>query len=156
MKRIFMLAAAAVLLSWAGSHAADLKPTRSDKCPVCGMFVYKYPDWTTSITMADGKVFWFDGPKDLFKFVRSVGTYAPGKTETDISEVSVKEYYGLKPIDGRKAFYVIGSDVLGPMGRELIPFLSEKDAREFMSDHKGKQILRFEDVTPEILKGLDY
>jgi nitrous oxide reductase accessory protein NosL len=41
------------------------------------------------------------------------------------------------------------------MGRELIPFSKAEDAREFMKDHKGKAILRFRDVTPEVLKGLD-
>ena len=49
----------------------------------------------------------------------------------------------------------MGSDIYGPMGRELIPFEKETDAREFMKDHKGKSMLRFTDVTPDILKGLD-
>jgi len=41
------------------------------------------------------------------------------------------------------------------MGRELIPFAREIEAREFKKDHKGKSILRFKDVTPAIVKGLD-
>ena len=39
-----------------------------DKCPVCGMFVYKYPDWTAEIIFEEGAVFYFDGAKDFFKF----------------------------------------------------------------------------------------
>jgi nitrous oxide reductase accessory protein NosL len=31
---------------------------------------------------------------------------------------------------------VIGSDVLGPMGHELVPHDSSEEAREFMADHK--------------------
>jgi hypothetical protein len=50
---------------------------------------------------------------------------------------------------------VIGSDVLGPMGHELVPHDSSEEAREFMQDHKGRRVLRFEEVTPELLKALD-
>ena len=58
-------------------------------------------------------------------------------------------------IDGFKAFYVVGSDIYGPMGRELIPFEKEADAREFMKDHKGNRVLKLISVTPDILKSLD-
>jgi nitrous oxide reductase accessory protein NosL len=66
----------------------------------------------------------------------------------------VKDYYSLEVIDGRTAFYVEGSDVYGPMGRELVPFGREKDARQFMKDHKGKSLFRFGEITTEILAGL--
>ena len=65
------------------------------------------------------------------------------------------EYYDMELIDVRKAFFVIGSDVYGPMGHELIPFATEEDARTFMSDHKGKSILRFEEITPRVIEKLD-
>jgi len=58
-------------------------------------------------------------------------------------------------IDGLKAFYVIGSDVYGPMGRELIPFGSRSDAEEFRKDHQGKAVLEFNGITPDAVKGLD-
>ena len=65
------------------------------------------------------------------------------------------DYYGLSWIDARKAWYVLGSDVYGPMGRELIPLEREADAREFMKDHKGMRIIRFSEATPEVIKTLD-
>jgi nitrous oxide reductase accessory protein NosL len=58
-------------------------------------------------------------------------------------------------IDARAAFFVSGSDVNGPMGSELIPFSTEKDARSFKLDHKGKLILRFSDVTRQTIKSLN-
>ena len=61
----------------------------------------------------------------------------------------------MKIIDAGKAFFVIGSDVYGPMGSELIPFVSESDAEGFKKDHEGKRILRFEDINPGIIKILD-
>jgi copper chaperone NosL len=131
------------------------KPSKTDKCPVCGMFVYKYPDWTAEIIFEDGSVFFFDGAKDLFKFYFNLKTYHPRKTYTDISAVYVTEYYDLKLINAQDAVYVIGSDIYGPMGRELIPFASEADAGEFMKDHKGKRVLRFENIKPSVIDKLD-
>ena len=64
-------------------------------------------------------------------------------------------YYELAPVDGLKAWYVAGSDVYGPMGRELIGFQKEEDAREFMADHAGKVLYKFQDVTREVVEGLD-
>ena len=48
-----------------------------------------------------------------------------------------------------------GSDVYGPMGRELIPFGDEAAAKEFLADHKGQAILGFSQITPAVVKGLD-
>jgi copper chaperone NosL len=131
------------------------KPSARDKCPVCGMFVAKYPDWTTVMLFRDGSRVFFDGAKDMFKYYLDMKRYAPAKNPSDVEAVRVTDYYSLTPIDGRDAYYVIGSDIYGPMGRELIPFAKESDAKEFLKDHKGKGMLRFKEVTQETLKGLD-
>ncbi len=132
-----------------------LKPTVRDKCPVCGMFVAKYPDWTTAILFKEGPPLFFDGAKDLFKYLLDPKRYGPEQRREDIATVMVKEYYGLSWIDARKAWYVLGSDVFGPMGKELIPLETEDDAKEFMKDHKGMKIIRFSDVAPEVMKTLE-
>ncbi|MEW6002462.1 MAG: nitrous oxide reductase accessory protein NosL [Nitrospirota bacterium] len=62
------------------------------------------------------------------------------------------DYYSAKPVDAKKAYFVKGSDVFGPMGAELIPLETEAKAREFLKDHKGKRILSFNEVRPEDLK----
>jgi nitrous oxide reductase accessory protein NosL len=69
--------------------------------------------------------------------------------------IQVKDYYGLKHVDARSAHYVLGSDVLGPMGKELVPFAGEASAREFLKDHHGKKLLLFQDITPIVLKELE-
>jgi len=119
------------------------------------MFVAKYPDFLAQILFKDGSSLFFDGAKDLFRCYLNLKKYSSSKNPSDVDSIYVNDYYGLISIDGYKAFYVIGSDVYGPMGRELIPFEKKTDAREFMKDHKGKSMLRFTDVTPDILKGLD-
>jgi len=41
------------------------------------------------------------------------------------------------------------------MGHELIPFDTEKNAENFMADHKGLKILRFDEINTELLNLLD-
>jgi nitrous oxide reductase accessory protein NosL len=130
-------------------------PGPNSVCPVCGMFVAKYPEWVAAVVFKDGHAHYFDGAKDLFKFMRDIGSYAPGHGPADIAIVAVTDYYGVKTMDARGAFFVVGSDVLGPMGHELVPLASKQDAEEFMADHKGKRILTFDQVGSELLKSLD-
>ena len=132
-----------------------LKPTARDKCPVCGTFVAKFPDWTTALRYKDGSYAFFDGVKDMFKYLLDSKRYDAAHKREDIASFMVKEYYGLSWIDAQTAWYVLGSDVFGPMGRELIPLRTEADAKEFMRDHKGKRIIRFSDVTTEVIRSID-
>ncbi len=131
------------------------KPAARDKCPVCGMFVAKYPDWLAAVRLKDGSHVFFDGAKDMFKYLHDMKKYDPSRRPEDIQAVAVMDYYGLAWIDARKAWYVLGSDVYGPMGRELIPLEREADAREFMKDHKGIKIIRFTEATQGVIKSLD-
>ena len=129
--------------------------TAKDKCPVCGMFAAKYPDFAAQIIFKDGSYAAFDGTKDLFKYHSNLAKYNPSKKLTDIDAIYVTDYYDLKWIDGYKAFYVEGSDVYGPMGRELIPFAKEAGAEQFMTDHIGKSLLKFDEITHDLIKRLD-
>ena len=139
----------------AAEDPKPLKPSARDKCPVCGMFVAKYPDWQAQVIFRDGSLAYFDGTKDMFKYLFNLKKYNPTKKPADIRAIYVTDYYELIFINGREAYYVAGSDIYGPMGRELIPFRKEADARGFLKDHKGKTLLKSEEVTPEIVRGLD-
>jgi nitrous oxide reductase accessory protein NosL len=119
------------------------------------MFVAKYPDFTAEILFKDGSYAVFDGAKDLFKYYLNLKKYKPAKGHEDIDSIYVTDYYTLKPIDGLRAYYVAGSDVYGPMGKELISTAEEEDARGFLKDHGGRSILRFGDVTAEMIRRLD-
>ncbi len=130
-------------------------PAPTDTCPVCGMFVSKYPAWVATVLYKDGHAHHFDGAKDMFKYLLDMPKWAPGHREEDIKIIGVTEYYGMQKIDARQAFYVIGSDVYGPMGHELIPLASMDDAKEFMQDHNGVEIMRFGQVKPDLLINLD-
>lgn len=123
-----------------------MSATKEEKCPVCGMFLYKYPTWIARIYYTNAS-FGFDGIKDMMKY------YFAHKE--NIQEILVQEYYTQETINAREAFFVLGSDVYGPMGNELIAFRDKKSAEQFLFDHKGKVILRFEALTPEHIYKLD-
>nr|WP_330178404.1 nitrous oxide reductase accessory protein NosL [Candidatus Vondammii sp. HM_W22] len=130
-------------------------PGLKDTCPVCGMFVAKYPEWIATVLYKDGHAHHFDGAKDLFKYLLDLPKWALGHRAEDMQTIGVTEYYGLTRIPARDAVYVIGSDVLGPMGHELVPLETREDAEEFISDHAGKRILTFQEVTRSLLINLD-
>jgi nitrous oxide reductase accessory protein NosL len=157
MKKILPVTIAILLISsvvFAGDKK-PVKPTQKDKCPVCGMFVAKYPDFIAEIIFKDGSYAVFDGVKDMMKYYLDVAKFDPSRKAAEIDAIYVTDYYSLTLIDGTGAFYVIGSDVYGQMGKELVPFGKEKDAQEFKKDHKGKAIMTFKEITSETVKTLD-
>ncbi len=146
------------LVMSASTMAAGVKPVKireSDKCPVCGMFVAKYQDFAAQMLFRDGSYAVFDGVKDMLKCYTNLPQYAPGRKKADISAIYVTNYYTLGLIDGYRAYYVSGSDVNGPMGKELVPFVKKTDASEFMKDHKGKSTLTFKEINTSIIKSLE-
>lgn len=130
-------------------------PDETATCPVCGMFVAKYPEWIAHVRYEDDHKHYFDGAKDLFKYLENPEKWAGTLKHEKILDIGVTEYYDLQRVNAKEAWYVIGSDVLGPMGHELIPLASENDARDFSKDHSGTKILRFHDINNALLERLD-
>lgn len=144
------------LMAGHSHNSQDIKgqievPTKV-KCPVCGMFVAKYPKWAALINV-DAKHYYFDGVKDMMKFYIFDVDFPYDRNK--IIQIQVTDFYTLQALDAKQAFYVIGSDVYGPMGNELIPFLSKKAAENFMRDHRGEKIIRFDEISPKLVMGLD-
>lgn len=145
-----------MLLLVASCFAADpvLAPGPKDKCAVCGMFVAEFKAWVASVEYQDGGRAFFDGPKDLFAYLGDLKQYDPGRKAEEIERILVTDYYTTKALDAREAFFVAGSDVMGPMGTELVPFKNKSEAGTFLLDHKGKKVLTFDEVTPAVLDSL--
>jgi copper chaperone NosL len=130
-------------------------PPQKEKCPVCGMFVSLFLDWNARIEFKDSSHATFDGAKCMSKYYLNIEKYNPQKSKNDVTEISVKDYYSKASSDALQAFYVIWSDVYGPMGHEPIPFEKEVDARKFLEEHKGKKILRFKEINSNLIRSLD-
>ena len=123
-----------------------------ERCSVCGMFVAKYPDWITQVRLSNGTMKFFDGVKDMMAFSFDPASFgAPGQKA---QEIWVKDYYTLAWLDGRSAWYVIGSNVYGPMGHEFIPFSSAAAAESFRKDHNGTKVVRFDEITESLVQSM--
>ena len=126
--------------------ADTIKVPKSAKCPVCGMFVAKYPKWAATVS-DKGKNYYFDGVKDMMKFIF--------KTKKEYKNIKVTDYYTTNEIDAIKAYYVTGSTIYGPMGHELIPFSTREKAESFKDDHSGKKILRYSQIDKKVINEID-
>lgn len=127
-------------------HFEKLSVSKEEKCPVCGMFLYKYPSWIAKIEYKT-EAHYFDGNKDLFKYYFA--------HRRGIVNILVPDYYTQKTLDATQAFFVIGSDVYGPMGNELVAFETLQSAKKFLLDHKGKKVVRFDEVDEDMVYSLD-
>lgn len=127
-------------------------PGKKDRCPVCGMFVYKYPKWAAGIIFKDGSRYFHCCPKCMLHNLNHVQKYQPGKKREDIVQVWVTEYYTTRRMDAGEVSFVIGTKLIGPMGLDLIPIKGAEAAATFLKDYKGEEILPLQDITPEIIE----
>jgi len=134
-------------------HAFEKEIHADTRCTVCGMFVSKYPAWISKIVHKDGKKEYFDGVKDMLVYYFNPEKYGAVKGNP-IVELLVQDYYSLTSFDAKKAYYVVGSDVYGPMGHEFIPFSSSEAAEAFNHDHHGREILTFDRITSELVESM--
>jgi len=155
------------LFSPSVSAAADLLPLPdgskmdlSQKCPVCGMEIGGKDHQGVTLTFKDGRVVGFHGvAAAVFKDGNVVGfdgarclfiyNSVPKKysiTVTDIAHQYVTDYVSKKMIELPRAFLVLGSEVKGPMGYELVAFSNMEEASRFASENDGKWIVQLHEV----------
>ncbi len=129
------------------------QPTTKDKdkenydCQHCGMPSQSYPLWHAKIILASqNNTYWFCSPRCMFS------RYHKHMKPTEAKEIWVKDYYTQKFISAKTAFFVVNSQILGPMGADLVPFSEQKDAQAFVQEHQGKAIFSFQDVTYKVVE----
>ena len=117
-----------------------------DICPVCDMYPARYPKNKCQLQTMDGEVIHFCSTQCLFEYLKNPGKY--GKPALKSKFVWVVDYDNGQWIYANAAYFVIGTEVAGPMGKEAYPFVNKKIAQNFAAAHSGK-ILRFAEVTIE-------
>lgn len=149
-KLLILLSVLSLALSAQADDGVKL-PGKTDKCPVCGMFVAPYPGWTATIQFKDGSQLFFDGAKDLYRYYLSLPNARDKREHSDIAEIYLTDYYSARLMPIGELLLVIGSDVYGPMGHEFVPIAGAEAASTFAIDHQGKRVLRFEQLTPALI-----
>jgi copper chaperone NosL len=122
-------------------------------CGKCGMYPAKYPRWQSQIIFKDGSMTPFDGCKCMFNFMSAMDNYDKAHSMDDVAAVLVKDFNTGKWINGADARFVVGSNMMGPMGKELIPFADQAAAMK-LHNEQGGNMMGYAEITPEVLKSL--
>lgn len=134
------------------------------RCPVCGMYPARSPEWAAQVIFSQGDAHFFDSPLSLFLYLQNVGRYSAGRTDSDITNIYVSnsrasfdgraETDGDRWIDARSAFYVHGSNAAGPMRAGNLPAFATQEAAQTFAQQRGGQVLSFVDVDAAVLASL--
>ena len=112
------------------------------RCKNCGMKIGPASQWRAELAAADGTTTAFDTPRCALQSWRS------GKTTA--KSLRVQDYYDRQLRDAGELRFVIGGDVVGPMGPDLVP-VDPARASKFIQDHAADRALKLEEITPEVL-----
>jgi len=136
------------------------KVNLSETCPVCGMVIGGKGAQGATVTYKDGKVVGFggvaaavfkDGHVVGFEGARCLFIYnsVPQQYNVDVANIArqfVTDFTTKKMIDLSKTFLVLGSNVKGPMGYEMIPFTTKEEAAKFAVENEGKWIVQLHEI----------
>ncbi len=117
------------------------------RCIRCGMIIADNPLWEGRMHKEGEEKVVFCSPKCLL-------LTNPADKDHSGTKLEVKDYYSTKFIDATIAWYVSGSDIMGPMGPDLIPFADRTSAEEFMQEHHGTGLYNYAELTIEKIKQL--
>lgn len=101
--------------------------------------------WRAELVGSDGTVTEFDTPRCALSSWRSGQTAA--------TELRVQEYYERRTCGGSEVRFILGGDVLGPMGRDLVP-VEPSRATKFIQDHGADRALKLDEVTMDVLRSI--
>lgn len=127
-----------------------------EECHVCGMIIERFPG--PKAQTYDNRA------KTMRKFCSTQEMmlwYLQPENQPNVAEVYVHDMsesqwsnpQDTQQIDARTAYFVIGSNQTGSMGKTLATFSNQTAAEQFAQNHGG-QLTRFDQITIEILGGM--
>jgi nitrous oxide reductase accessory protein NosL len=135
------------------SENGNPNPTADDRCPMCAMRVADHPQWVGAIELKNGDTFYTCSVRCTLATSMNTETFL-GVPKNEVSRVRVPQYLEKgKSLDAETAWYVVDSDVRGPMGLALLPAATQEEAGVIVTRHKGRALPRSE-VTMAVLKDL--
>lgn len=141
-----------------GQNREPVAMNHGDECHVCGMLIVNYPG-------PKGETFErghstprkFCSTRDMFAYLLQPETAAIVR-EIYVHDMANADWH--KPgdialVDGRMAWYVAGHPLRGAMGPTLATFAQQQAAEAFIKQYGGR-LLRYEDISLELISELDY
>ncbi|MBS0508465.1 MAG: nitrous oxide reductase accessory protein NosL [Proteobacteria bacterium] len=146
--------------------ASGLAPTAARavpadvRCPVCGMFPARSPQWAAQVIFTNGDAQFFDSPLSLFMYLQDVARYSPGRSAGQIAAHYVTD--ASAPPDGTRtpwidalsAYYVHGSSAKGPMRAGNLPAFASRAAAQAFATQRGGTVLSFGAIDAELITQL--
>ncbi len=126
------------------------------RCPVCGMFPARFPDWAAQVIFANGDAHFFDSPLSFFLYLDNVARYSAGRSASDIVARYVTDGAGGGWTDAATAYYVHGSAARGPMRAGDLPAFASLQQAEQFAAARGGQVLAFGAVDAVLLASLNH
>lgn len=123
------------------------------RCPVCGMFPALHPEWAAQVIYRDGATHFFDSPVSLLVFLAKPDRFSRHAAE-GILAVYITDAASGRWSPAHTAFYVHGSNALGPMRNGNLPAFTERTAAERFAAERGGVVLMLKDVDQATLRQL--
>lgn len=113
------------------------------------MYPARYPQFNCQIVFEDGSYEAFDSPVGLLIYL-----FFPDNTgivPRPVARIYFKDYLKGSWLEAGNAYFVTGSEVMGPMGIDFLPVDSEQAAIELKNQEKGEDIIHFNLTNPEYM-----
>ncbi len=122
--------------------------TGDTRCVVCNMKVAEYPAHDCQILRKDNSSIHFCSTQCLINYNADPAQYVKQPIPSKMTWAKVYPNGGYESAIG--LYYVVGSKLHGPMGREAIPFRSKIAAEDLVSKQGGK-IVRYNELAPQMV-----
>ena len=138
-----------------GLGLLEARPVPPDaRCPVCGMYPARFPRWAAQIIFADGATHFFDSPVDLFMFLAEPARFDSARSGADAAALHVADFDSGRWLDARRAVFVLGAKVRGPMRGPDLPAFADTTAAAAFAAANGGRTLHFAEIDPAIVSKL--
>lgn len=133
-----------------GEHSSAQAPAPSEaprpvRCALCGMSIEADSGFRCGASSGANATVVFDAPKCMFRWIaRNAGA----------RDAWAIDYFSRERRDATTLVYVASSDVMGPMGRDLVPIATREQAETFRERHHGGAPMTYAEVTPAIVDAL--
>lgn len=118
---------------------------KEERCKNCGMKIDPASSWNAQLIGMDGAPVRFDTPRCAFTYWRS------GKMEA--KDIQATDYYERVLRGSAELKFVVGGDVLGPMGPDLVPVEAPR-ASKFIQDHGADRAYLASEVMMDVLNAI--
>jgi copper chaperone NosL len=119
------------------------------ECPLCGMYPARYPEFQCQIIFKDLSYEAFDSPLGLLIYYLFQKEYDPKNRK--IENIFFKDYIKNEWISANDTLFVVGTEIMGPMGIDFLPVSNKNDAKQLNDREKGSVIVSFADINQAFL-----